>query len=162
MTQQNWVLTFLHVEVSRRFGRKVSKAQMKCLKTLQVFYDSRTELWYAHFFKTRLDPHEVRFACLTEIQYLQERDAQEDPTGAEARAQSGRNPFGLKSIDTNKGCARAATPPLTFGVYGSAPQRESNQFSQQHHSLEAQRDLLSVACQEDVFHVVNPFFSLQT
>ena len=36
------------------------------------------------------------------------------------------------------------TPPLTFGVYESAPQRESNQFSQQHHSLEAQRYLLSV------------------
>ena len=59
------------------------------------------------FLKRGLDPHEVGFACPTEMQYLRERDVQEDPTGAEARAPSGRNPFGLESIDTNKGCAGA-------------------------------------------------------
>ena len=43
-------------------------------------------------------------------------------TEAEARARTGRNPVGLKWIDTNRE-RRSSTLPFTSGVYGGAPQR---------------------------------------
>ena len=57
-----------------------------------------------------LDPREVKTA--RENEYSAE---------AEARARTGRNPFGLKWIDTNRGSAQAATLPFPSGVYGGAP-----------------------------------------
>ena len=46
--------------------------------------------------------HEVKIARHKEIQYLWDRNVYEYAPGAEARAQTGRNPVDLKWIDTNK------------------------------------------------------------
>ena len=47
-------------------------------------------------------PTSVKIARQKEIQYLWDRNVCECATGAEARAQTGRNPVGLTRIDTNK------------------------------------------------------------
>ena len=54
-----------------------------------------------------LDPHEVKAARQKEIQYLWDRKVYEYSTAAESRTRAGRNPVGLKWIDTNKGSAEA-------------------------------------------------------
>ena len=46
--------------------------------------------------------HEVKIARHKEIQYLWDRNVCKYAPGAEARAQTGRNPVDLKWIDTNK------------------------------------------------------------
>ena len=51
------------------------------------------------------DPHEVKTARQRDVQYVLDREVCEDATEAEARARTGRNPVGLKWIDTNKGGA---------------------------------------------------------
>ena len=54
-----------------------------------------------------LDPREVKNAREKEIKYLWCMEVYEYFTEAEARARPGRNPVGLKWIDTNKGSAEA-------------------------------------------------------
>ena len=97
-----------------------------------------------------LDPREVKAAPQKEIQYLWDMEVYE------SRARTGRNPFGLKWIDTNKGSADAprhrsrlvCTEVRLKGVepiFSATP------------PLETLRVLLCVACQEDVFRVQDPF-----
>ena len=50
-----------------------------------------------------MDPREVNNARGKEIKYLWDMEVYEYSTEAEARARTGRNPVGLKWIDTNKG-----------------------------------------------------------
>ena len=57
--------------------------------------------------KGPLDPREVNTASEKEIKYLWHMEVYEYSIGAEARARTGRNPVGLKWIDTNKGSAEA-------------------------------------------------------
>ena len=54
-----------------------------------------------------LDPREVKTAREKEIKYLWDMEVYEYSTEAEARARKGRNPVGLKWVDTNKGSAEA-------------------------------------------------------
>ena len=54
-----------------------------------------------------LDPREVKTAREKEIKYFWDMDVCEYLTEAEARARTGRNPVGLKWIDTNEGSAEA-------------------------------------------------------
>ena len=56
-----------------------------------------------------------------------------------------------------QGLRWSPTPPLTFGVYGSAPLRNRTS-SLSNTTPWRPSEICSVfACQEDVFHVVNPF-----
>ena len=66
-----------------------------------------------------LDPREVKTARDKEVQYLFDMEVYEYSTEGEARARTGRNPDGLKWIDTNKGSAEAPRY-RSSGVYGSA------------------------------------------
>ena len=98
-----------------------------------------------------LDPREAKTARENEIKYLWDMEVYEYSTESEARARLGRNPVGLKWIDTNKGSAEApryhsrlvCTEVLHKGV--------KSIFSATL-PLETLRILLSVACEEDVFH----------
>ena len=54
-----------------------------------------------------LDPREVKTAGEQEIKFLWDVEVCEYFTEAEALARTGRNPVGLKWIDTNKGSAEA-------------------------------------------------------
>ena len=54
-----------------------------------------------------LDPHQVKIALQKEIQYLWDWEVYEYSTEAESRTRTGRNPAGLKWVDTIKGCAEA-------------------------------------------------------
>ena len=54
-----------------------------------------------------LDPRAVKNAREKEIEYLWDMEVYEYSTEAEARARTGRNPVGLKWIDTHKGSAEA-------------------------------------------------------
>ena len=103
-----------------------------------------------------LDPREVKAPRQKEIQYLWDMEVYEYSTEAEARARTGRNPVGLKWIDTNKGSAEApryrsrlmCTEVRHKGVepiFSATP------------PLETLRVVLCVACQEDVFQVEDPF-----
>ena len=49
-----------------------------------------------------LDPHEVKAARRKERQYLWDREVYEYSTEAESRTRTGRNPVGLKWIDTQR------------------------------------------------------------
>ena len=49
-----------------------------------------------------LDPREVKAARQKEIQYLWDMEVCEYSIEAEARARTGRNPVGLKSVDNSK------------------------------------------------------------
>ena len=53
------------------------------------------------------DRREVKAARQKEILYLWDMEVYEYSTESEARARTGRNPVGLKCIDTNKGSAEA-------------------------------------------------------
>ena len=54
-----------------------------------------------------LDPREVKNALEKEIKYLWDMEVYEYSTETEAPARTGRDPVGLKCIDTNKGSAQA-------------------------------------------------------
>ena len=107
-----------------------------------------------------LDPREVKNAREKEIKYLWDMEVYEYSTEAQARARTGRNPVGLKWIDTNKGSAEAryrsrlvCTEVRHEGVepiFSATP------------PLETLRVLHSVACQGDVFHVEDPFLITTT
>ena len=102
-----------------------------------------------------LDPREVKTAREKETQYLWDMEVYEYCTEAEARAQTGRNPVGLKWIDTNKGSAEA--PRHRSRLVCTEVRRNAVEpiFSATL-PLETLRILLSVACQEDVFRVGDP------
>ena len=76
-------------------------------------------------------------------------------TKAEARARKGRNPVGLKWIDTNKGSAEA--PRYRSRLVCTEVRHEGVEPISATPPLETLRILLGVACQEDVFHVEDPF-----
>ena len=80
-------------------------------------------------------------------------------TEAEALARTGRNPVGLKWIDTNKGSAEA--PRYRSRLVCTAVRHKGVEaiFSATP-PLETLRILLGVACQEDVFPVKDPFFRI--
>ena len=64
-----------------------------------------------------LDPHEVKAPRKKETQHLWDREVYECSTEAKSRTRTGRNPVGLKWIDTNQGSAKA---PRYRSVYGGA------------------------------------------
>ena len=68
-----------------------------------------------------LDPREVKTAREKEIKYLWDTEVYEYSTEAEARVRIGRNPVGLKWIDTNKGSAEVPRYRSRLCVYGGAP-----------------------------------------
>ena len=80
----------------------------------------------------------------------------EHSTDAEARARTGRNPVGLKWIDTKKGSAEA--PRYCSCLVCTEVRHEGVEpiFSATP-PLETLRILLSITCQEDVFRVEDPF-----
>ena len=96
-----------------------------------------------------LDPNEVKITRQKEIQYLWDREVYEYSTEAEARARTGRNPVGLKWIDTNICCAEA--PRYRFRLVCTEMRHEVEPFFSATRPLETLRVLLGVACQEDVF-----------
>ena len=102
------------------------------------------------------DPREVKAARRKEIHYLWDMEVYEYSTEAKSRARTGRNPVGLKWMDTDKGSAEApryrsrlvCTEVRLKGVepiFSATP------------PLETLRVLLCVACQEDMFQVEDPF-----
>ena len=103
-----------------------------------------------------LDPHEVEIAREKEIKYLWDMEVYEYSTEAEATARTGRNPVGLKWIDTNKGSAE--TPRYRSCLVCTELRHKGVEpiFSATL-PLETLRVLLTVACQEDVFPVEDPF-----
>ena len=68
-----------------------------------------------------LHPREVKTAREKEIKYLWDVEVYEYSAEAEARARTGRNPFGLKCSDTNNGSAEAPRYRSRLVVYGGAP-----------------------------------------
>ena len=77
-------------------------------------------------------------------------------TEAESRARTGRNPVGLKWIDTNKGSAEAPRYRSRLVCMEVRHKGVEPIFSTTP-PLETLRVLLCVACQEDVFRVEDPF-----
>ena len=103
-----------------------------------------------------LDPHEVKNARDKEIRYLWDMEVYEYSTEAEERARTGRNPVGLKWIDTNKGGAEAPRYRLRL-VCPEVRQKGVEPIFSATPPLEIPRVLLSVACQEDVLQAEDPF-----
>ena len=77
-------------------------------------------------------------------------------TGAEARARTGRNPVGLKWIDSNKGSVEAPRYRSRL-VCTEVHHKGVEPIFSARLPLETLRVLLSVACQENVFRVEDPF-----
>ena len=98
-----------------------------------------------------LDPHEVQIAPEKEIKYLWDMEVYECSTEAKTQARTGRNPVGLKWIDTNKGNAEA--PRYRSCLVCTEVRHEGVEpiFSA------TPPLLLSVACREDVSRVEDPF-----
>ena len=103
-----------------------------------------------------LDPREVKAARQKEIQYLWNMEVYEYSTEAESRARTGRNPVGLKWIDTNKGSAEAPRYRSRL-VCTEVRHKGVEPIFSATPPLETLRVLLCVACQEDVFRVEDPF-----
>ena len=85
-----------------------------------------------------------------------DREAHEYSTEAEARARTRRKRVGLKWIDTNKGSAEAPRYRSRLVCTEVRRKRVEPIFSATP-PLETLRVLLSVACEEDVFHGEDPF-----
>ena len=104
-----------------------------------------------------LDPHEVKIVRQKEIQYLWDCEVYEYSTEAESRTRTGRIPVGLEWVDTNKGGAEA--PRYRSRLVCTEVRHKGVEpiFSATPLLLETLRVLLGVACQEDVFHVEDPF-----
>ena len=77
-------------------------------------------------------------------------------TEAESRTRAGRNPVGLKWIDTNKGSAEAPRYRSRL-VCTEVRHKGVEKIFLSTFPLETLRVLLGVACQEDVFRVDDPF-----
>ena len=103
-----------------------------------------------------LDPHEVKTARQKEIQCLWGGEVFEHATEADARARTGRNPVGLKWIDTSKGSAEAPRHSSRL-VCAEVRQVGVEPMFSATPPLEAARALLCVVCLEDVFLVEDPF-----
>ena len=103
-----------------------------------------------------LDPHEVKTARQKEIQCVWDREVYEYSTEAESRPRTGRNPVGLKWIDTNKGSAEAPRFRSRL-VCTEVRQKGVEPIFSATPPLEPLQVLLGVVCQEDVFHVEDPF-----
>ena len=103
-----------------------------------------------------LDPREVKAARQKEIQYLWDMEVYECSTEAESKARAGRNPVGLKWIDTNKGSAEAPRYRSRL-VCTEVRHKGVEPIFSATPPLETLRVLLYVACQEDVFRVEDPF-----
>ena len=102
--------------------------------------------------KGPLDPRKVKNAREKGIKYLWDMEVYEDSTEAEARARTGRNPGGLKWIDTNKGSAEAPRCRSRL-VCTEVRHKGVEPIFSVTPPLETLRVLLSVARQEDVFRV---------
>ena len=102
-----------------------------------------------------LDPREVKIAREKEIKYLWDMEVYEYSTEAEARARTGRNPVGLKWIDTNQGSAEAPRYRSRL-VCTEVRHKGVEPIFSATPPLETLRILLGVACQEDVFQVEDP------
>ena len=105
-----------------------------------------------------LHPHEVKNAREKEIEFLWDMEVYGCSTEAEARARTGRNPVGLKWIDTNKGSAQAPRCRSRL-VCTEVRQKGVEPIFSATPPLETLRVLISVACQEDVFRVEDPFLT---
>ena len=103
-----------------------------------------------------LDPREVKAARQKEIQYLWDMEVYGYSTEAEARAQTGRNPVGLKWVDTNKGSAEAPRYRSRL-VCTDVRHKGVEPIFSVTPPLETLLVLLCVACQEHVFRVEVPF-----
>ena len=103
-----------------------------------------------------LDPHEVKHARDKEIRCLWDMEVYEYSTEAEARARTGPKLVGLKWIDTNKGSAEAPRNRSRLVCTEKRHKVVEPIFSATP-PLDTLRVLLSVACQEDVFRVEDPF-----
>ena len=103
-----------------------------------------------------MDPREVKTAREKEIKYLWDMEVYEYSTKAEALARKGRNPVGLKWIDTNKRSAEAARYRSRL-VCAEVRHKIFEPIFSATPPLETLRILLGVACQEDVFQVEDPF-----
>ena len=103
-----------------------------------------------------LDPHEVKNACEKETKYLWNMEVYEYSTEPEARARTGRKSVGLKWIDTNKGSAEAPRNRSRL-VCTEVRHKGVEPIFSATTPLETLRVLISVACQEDVFRVEDPF-----
>ena len=101
-----------------------------------------------------LDPREVKTSREKEIKYLWDMEVYEYSTEAEAR--TGRNPVGLKWIDTNKGRAEAPRHRSRL-VCTEVRHKGVEPIFSATPPLETLRIFPSVACQEDVFRVEDPF-----
>ena len=99
---------------------------------------------------------EVKTAREKEIKYLWDMEVYEYSTGAEAQARTWRNPVVLKWIDTHKGSAEAPRYRSRLVCTELRHKGVEPMFSATP-PLEILRILLSVACQEDVFRVEDPF-----
>ena len=91
-----------------------------------------------------------------DVQCLLDMDVYEYSTEAEARARTGRNPVGLKWIDTNKGSGEAPRYHSRL-VCTEVRHKGVEPIFSATPPLEALRVLLCVAFQEDVFRVEDPF-----
>ena len=134
LTQHKWVLTFLHIEVCRRFGRKVSEAQIECLKTPQVFLMIHGRSSGTHTFSKR-GWTSTRSDLLASRKYS--ICDEETCKNSQLVRKRGRNRDAIHSASNRSIPTRAALEPHATAhvrcVWKCAT-RESNQFSQQHHS----------------------------
>ena len=108
-----------------------------------------------------LGPHELRIARQKGIQYLRDREVCEFSTEAESMTRTGRNPVGLKWIDTNQGGAEATRYRSRLVCTEVRHEGVEPIFSTTL-LLETLPVLFAVECQEDVLHVEDPFLMSTT
>ena len=97
-----------------------------------------------------------KLLCQKEIQYLWDMEVCEYSTEAEARVCTGRNPVGLKWIDTNNGSAEAPRYRSRL-VCTEVRHKGVEPIFSATPPLETLRVLLCVAYQEYVFRIEDPF-----
>ena len=102
-----------------------------------------------------LVPYEVKTAREKEIKYLWDMEVYEYSTEAEALARTGRNPVGLKWIDTHKGSAEAPRCRSRLVCSEVRYMKGSNRSSRQHLSWK-----LCASC--SVLRVKKTSFKLRT
>ena len=98
-----------------------------------------------------------KIACQNEIQYLWDREVYEYSTEAESRTRTG-HPIDLKWVAANKSSDRAPHYRSHL-VQSKVRHKRVEQIFSAAPPLETLPVLLCVACQEDVFHVEDPFCS---
>ena len=103
-----------------------------------------------------MNPREVNTVREKEMKYLWDMEVYEYFTEAEARARTGRNPVGLKWIETNKGSAEAPRCRSRL-VCTEVRHKGVEPIFSATLPLKTLRILLSVASEEDVFRVEDRF-----